>query len=187
MRTIGFLLLITLFAGVNSAAAADYVGVKNCKMCHNKTEKGAQFTIWENGPHAHSFETLLSPEAIAVAKERGLPKPPSESAECLGCHVTGFGEATGFSLDVDPADSRAVRKNEALQAVTCESCHGAGGDYKSKATMEGIHSGTIEAASVGLVIPNEKTCTKCHNEKSPSFKGFNFEEQAAKIAHPYPG
>jgi hypothetical protein len=27
---------------------------------------------------------------------------------------------------------------------------------------------------------------KCHNEESPTFAGFNFDESWAKIAHPVP-
>jgi hypothetical protein len=52
--------------------------------------------------------------------------------------------------------------------------------------MESITSGETEAASVGLVMPTEETCVKCHNEKSPSFKGFDFATASKKIAHPIP-
>jgi hypothetical protein len=38
----------------------------------------------------------------------------------------------------------------------------------------------------GLVIPDEQVCIKCHNEESPDFKGFDFDEYFAKIAHPDP-
>ena len=38
----------------------------------------------------------------------------------------------------------------------------------------------------GLVIPTEETCTVCHNDGSPTFKGFDFAEYSAKIAHPNP-
>jgi hypothetical protein len=40
---------------------------------------------------------------------------------------------------------------------------------------------------LGLVTPTAETCTGCHNDESPTFKGeFKFEEMVAKIAHPYP-
>ena len=32
----------------------------------------------------------------------------------------------------------------------------------------------------------EATCIACHNEESPTFKSFNFEEKAAEVAHPRP-
>ena len=34
--------------------------------------------------------------------------------------------------------------------------------------------------------PDEKVCKGCHNEGSPSFKGFDFAAAKAKIAHPNP-
>ena len=43
-----------------------------------------------------------------------------------------------------------------------------------------------KSIAAGLVIPNAATCTGCHNSDSPSFKGFDFAEYSAKIAHPNP-
>ena len=37
-----------------------------------------------------------------------------------------------------------------------------------------------------MVIPTAETCTVCHNDKSPTFKEFDFEKMAAKIAHANP-
>jgi hypothetical protein len=70
--------------------------------------------------------------------------------------------------------------------VSCESCHGAGGDYWTKQVMTDITAKKIDGATVGLVKPDEATCKKCHNEESPTFAGFNFEEMSKKIAHPMP-
>jgi hypothetical protein len=76
-----------------------------------------------------------------------------------------------------------------MNTVGCESCHGPGSLYrkvtimsksKYKTDPEGQRKLAIEA---GLLIPDEATCTKCHNEKSPTFKGFNHEEYLAKIKH----
>jgi hypothetical protein len=41
------------------------------------------------------------------------------------------------------------------------------------------------AASVaaGLVEQSEKVCVACHNEKSPTFVGFKYEEFLKKIDH----
>jgi hypothetical protein len=35
-------------------------------------------------------------------------------------------------------------------------------------------TGETEPASVGLMIPIEKSCRGCHNEKSPTFAGFDY-------------
>ncbi len=40
-----------------------------------------------------------------------------------------------------------------------------------------------EVIAKGLVIPDEAVCRKCHNEKSPFYKEFNFEEYKDKGTH----
>ena len=50
----------------------EYVGTANCKMCHNKEEKGAQFSKWEASVHAKAFETLKSEESAKIAKGKGI-------------------------------------------------------------------------------------------------------------------
>ncbi len=152
------------------------MGVKNCKMCHKKEASGNQFGIWEAGPHAKAFETLASEQAVAKAKELGLENPPQEEAQCLKCHVTAF----------PVMDDLANQKITLEEGISCESCHGPGSGYKSKKTMEGITAGEIEPASVGLLVPDEKTCVGCHNPENPFHKEFKFEERVKKIAHPIP-
>ncbi len=73
-----------------------------------------------------------------------------------------------------------------LQSVGCESCHGAGSAYKSSSTMKSIYANEIDGKTVGLHTINKETCIACHNEKSPTFKPFNFEERVKVIAHPIP-
>ncbi|UCH61813.1 MAG: cytochrome c family protein [Fidelibacterota bacterium] len=168
-----------------------YMGVNNCKMCHNKKDKGAQFNVWSEGPHARAFETLKSEEALKIATELKLEGSPHEAGECLGCHTTGWGKADGYEvLSADfignPKNARAVKKNDSKANVGCETCHGPGSGYKSKKTMNGIFNGAIDPATVGLFAPEKNVCITCHNEKSPTFKKFDFDAMAAKIAHPYP-
>jgi hypothetical protein len=172
----------------------DYVGVKKCKTCHNSKKKGAQYTVWKNGPHANAFETLKTNEAISVAKEVGLKENPWESPQCLRCHTTGY-EKGGYELKGDdfwnhePEDKKAkkaVKRMVALQDIGCESCHGPGSDYKKKKTMVGISLGSITGESVGLWTPDEAMCVVCHNQASPTYKVFNYEERIKQVAHPYP-
>ncbi len=101
---------------------------------------------------------------------------PQSSDECLQCNVTAYNVAAEF----------LGTKYDKTQGVGCESCHGAGGDYYKKKTMISLIKGEIEPESVGLTIPDEQVCVQCHNENSPSFKGFDYEERFAKIAHPIP-
>lgn len=189
----GILIFITLAAFI-IAQDFDYIGSSKCKMCHNKAEKGAQYTKWMEEPHSGAFETLKSEESAKIAADKGISGNAWEAAECLVCHTTGFGvggyEVKGADFWNPAADdkegTKAVKLMEDLQAVGCESCHGPGSAYKSSKVKNAILTGEITAASVGLLEVNETTCLTCHNSKSPTFKGFNFEEKSAKIAHPYP-
>jgi hypothetical protein len=172
----------------------EYVGTARCKMCHNKEEKGAQFSKWEASRHAKAFETLKSEQAAQIAADKGIEGNAWKAPECLKCHTTGFG-AGGYEVMGDdfwnPADDdkvgrKAVKRMNGLQVVGCEACHGAGSAYKSSKTMKAIYSGEVDDTTVGLAQISEETCKTCHNEESPTFKPFNYEEMLQKIAHPRP-
>ncbi|NQT63269.1 MAG: hypothetical protein HQ556_09965 [Candidatus Marinimicrobia bacterium] len=167
-------------------AKPEYIGSKKCKMCHNKEVKGAQYSNWEATAHANTFDILLTDAAKKIGEKLGLSTTPDQAGECLQCHVTGWGSASGYQLTIDETNKKLVSKNDALKSVSCEACHGPGSLYKGKKVMQAITDGTTDGASLGLTYPDEKTCRGCHNEKSPTFKSFNFEERAKKIAHPYP-
>jgi hypothetical protein len=148
-----------LFLGGTSMQAQDYdyIGAAKCKMCHNKASTGAQYKIWADGPHAKAMEVLSAEEA----------KDP----KCNKCHAT--------AATVDPSYLAGLTMDE---GVSCETCHGPGSGYKSNSIMKDRQ----KAIDNGLIIPDEQLCRKCHNEESPTFKGFNFEEYVKKIAHPNP-
>ena len=180
MRTskalLGVLMVVVLGMGTAAQAEdASYIGLKKCSMCHKKDAGGNQLAKWEAGPHAGAYETLASEEALAVAKELGIENPQADP-KCLKCHVTAF------SVMADLENQKITME----EGVSCESCHGAGSGYYKKATMQGITDGEIEAASVGLMEPDEAVCKVCHNEESPTFKSFDFAKASAKIAHPIP-
>jgi len=126
-------------------------------MCHNKAEKGEQFKKWTEGPHSKAMASLQGDEA----------KDP----KCLKCHAT-----TGH------ADAGLILTLKVDDGVSCESCHGPGSVYKKKSIMESRE----ESMAAGLILPTEEVCIKCHNDESPHFKGFDFAEYSAKIAHPDP-
>ena len=182
------LLLMSLCVTVafSQDVTGDYVGSKKCKICHSKTEVGAQYSKWENGPHATSLETLKTAAAKAIAKKMGLKVDPDQAPECLVCHVTGWGTESGYQLTVDPLDKKAVKKNDDLSRVGCESCHGAGSEYKSKKVMVAITAGTTKGSTVGLTTITAETCTACHNKKSPTYKPFDFAVRVKEVAHPAP-
>lgn len=152
-----------------------YVGTKNCKMCHSSKKSGEAYKIWEASAHAKAYETLASEESIAAAKKLGIDDP-QKSDQCLSCHVTGHGK---------PAS--AFDKKFAMEdGVSCEACHGPGSGYNPMKVMKQLYAGELEDADYGLVKPTEALCKTCHNEKSPTFKGFDFKTYVEKIAHPVP-
>ena len=150
-------------------AQKKYVGVKMCKICHQSEKQGKQFDVWQKSKHAIAFQTLSTPEADSIAKEKGLKKPAAESPECLECHAI----TTDVKLMPD--------------GVQCERCHGAGSAYKSMSIMKN----KVKAIEAGLTNFKddktiEKLCKSCHNEKSPTQKEFKFKEMWPKIKHPIP-
>jgi hypothetical protein len=174
---------------VGPAASADperaFVGVKKCGMCHAKDFYGNQVEIMRAGPHARAFQTLGTPQAIEDARRAGLDGvPPAEQAACLECHVTAQGV---------PA-SRIKYELQRSDGVQCESCHGAGADYRKKSIM----SDRDRAVANGLTADTEKVCESCHNSRSPHWDpsrytrgdgtkvGFDYEQALGKIAHPIP-
>jgi hypothetical protein len=152
-----------------------YVGVAKCRTCHKTAGQGGQYGIWQKSKHAKAYETLAGEESLKIARERGIENP-QKADECVKCHITAFG-----------VEEECLGKKYAItNGVTCEACHGPGGDYAKSATMKAIIRGEIAAASVGLVYPDEQVCVTCHNEESPVFEGFEFDAAYAKIKHTIP-
>ncbi len=148
-----------------------YMGAASCKGCHNLPKTGKQFNKWSASEHAHAYHVLASDQAKALAKEMKI-EDAQKSEKCLGCHVTAYGVA----------DSLLGAKYSVEDGVTCEACHGPGEKYKPMKVMKDRKL----ALKNGLIIPTEETCVACHNEKSPTFKAFKFEEKVKAIDHSYP-
>ncbi len=177
------LLALVVFAWVNASAQATaekaaaapagahkLIGADKCKMCHNTAAKGEQYKIWSASAHAKAYADLATPAALEVGKKAGVAEPQKDE-KCLVCHTTtNFTKAAGdVSYKVD-------------EGVGCEACHGAGSDYKSMTVMKD----KAAAMKAGLVMPDEATCKKCHNEKSPTYKPFVYADMWKKIAHMMP-
>ncbi|MCP5048858.1 MAG: cytochrome C554 [bacterium] len=152
---------ISLLFVFSLAYSADftYVGVKKCKLCHKGVKKGEVYEKWMSAKHSKAFETLKK-------KNDGSDKNP----KCLECHTTGYDKG-GYKI----GDANAAK----FEGVQCESCHGAGSAYKKMKVMKSRD----ESVKNGMLIPNEESCKKCHNKKSPTFKGFDFKEAMKKIDH----
>ncbi len=172
---VGMCLGIALNARADDKVANKYIGVKNCSMCHKSEASGNQFGVWGKTKHSEAYKILLSDKAAEIAKKKGLTKPASESPECLECH-TPVRDTKVMDASFDTKDG-----------VQCEVCHGAGSTYKSMATMKdkakAITAGLTEYKDEAAI---EAKCKTCHNDKSPTFKGFVFKDMWGKIKHPRP-
>ncbi|HOX25487.1 MAG TPA: cytochrome c family protein [Candidatus Krumholzibacteria bacterium] len=169
-------LALTWFVVAGAAAEQnEFVGVAKCKTCHNKASSGMQWDQWSKTPHAQAFTVLASEAALAIAKEKGIADPQQADA-CLKCHVTAHG------VDAKFVNAKFAKED----GVGCESCHGAGGAYWKMTVMKDLTAGKVDPATVGLVKPTKELCVQCHNEESPTFKAFNFEEAIKVVAHPIP-
>jgi hypothetical protein len=123
-----------------------------CRRCHLR-----EFNSWRRTPHANAYETL-------PAENRTNP-------DCVKCHVTGYGHASGFT---------SIEATPDLANVTCEVCHGPGSLYKDEELMKDRDA----AIAAGLVIPTESTCVQCHNSESPTFPGtFDFASMVEAGVH----
>jgi len=173
MRLLMIISLITLLFVVAFAEGEQhpFSGTKKCKMCHKGEKNNLIFEMWQESKHSHAYETLGSEEAHKLYAELGNTGNPQEDPECLRCHIPGVGLDSTLTLKV-------VKEN----GVTCESCHGAGGDYGKLKIMKDREL----SISLGLVPEAGKGCVNCHNEEAPTYKGFDYDEMWEKIKHDLP-
>ncbi len=170
---LGTVILLVALAGLNYADEPvhhQYVGVGSCKGCHSvDAVGGTQYLIYKEGFHAKAFETLASDQSKEVAAKAGVEGNPQEADACLKCHVTAWTEK---------ADLRAASwKKE--DGVGCETCHGAGKDYMTMDSMKDKE----KAVANGLLTPDKELCVTCHNEESPTYKEFKYDEMLLEIKH----
>jgi hypothetical protein len=125
-----------------------FVGSRTCAACHTR-----EYLWWQRTPHGHAYETL---------RAEGSERDPA----CVGCHVTGFGEPHGATLE-HPGE---------LKGVGCESCHGPGGHHADNPS----DNRTDRARA-----STERICTVCHvPARSP---GFDFARARAALIVPAHG
>lgn len=175
---------LSLVAGAAAAAEHEYIGVEKCGTCHEKALYGDQVAKWRDSAHAKAYTSLASDKALEYAKAKGIKGSPQQAKECLECHVTAHGVAPALiKYDLEPSDG-----------VQCESCHGAGADYRKREIMSDVD----DAKTKGLVAQTEAVCTECHNDRSPAWDparftlpngtkaGFDFKQAVAKMEHATP-
>jgi hypothetical protein len=167
-------LILTPFILIQAQNGHSYIGVEACAMCHKTEKQGSQLSIWQNSKHSKAYETLKTDKANQIAKEKGFSTLAVETPECLKCHVSGY------NIDA----SLKGKKFKVEDGVQCETCHGAGSDYKDMKVMKDKDL----AIKNGLVMHDklESFCIGCHNVESPTFVDMNIDEAWQKIKHSVP-
>lgn len=154
-------LLAAIFCASSAMAQTpDYTGFRVCAKCHF-----AQGDAWRGTAHAKAYESLKPNVKADAKKKAGLDPAKDYSADqnCLGCHVTGYGEAGGYVVGMNPEDAKLV------VGVTCEACHGAGGNYRKQHgeavdKLKSTGNSTDRQVLVGSAqnFDYEKACARCH-------------------------
>ena len=135
-----------------------YVGWKRCALCHKGKSGGYIVESWKKSKHANAYNALGAPD--------------NENPQCLKCHTTAVKKKYGPGV-----------VGSDMEGVQCEACHGPGSEYrKSRDRMEDREA----AISYGLILPDEQTCIKCHNEECPHYRPFNFSIMYPMIEHHLP-
>lgn len=152
--------LLAFAAGAVHAAEPEYKGYRVCSKCHDQ-----QGESWRKSGHAKAFESLR-PNVKAEAKRKAKLDPAKDytkDKDCVSCHVTGFGHATGYRIGMDAEEAKPVL------GVGCESCHGAGGDYRQKHADAGDKlKASGESTDRQVLVETkqnfdyEKACARCH-------------------------
>jgi hypothetical protein len=125
----------------------------------------------DDGPYAGAEKCAPCHQAIYHAWQgtkhaKALAKldAAQRKTECIGCHVTGSPEM--IAADGDKPH---------FPNVQCESCHGPGAAHaKDPAVRTGL-----------TATPGEGSCTVCHNDRSPHFRGFVYAAMKTFV-HPTP-
>lgn len=135
-RTVGELNLTAARAHGRECApvpdgGAGYIGNGLCAACHPHAAR-----VWEGTRHARAHDSL-------VAKGR------QNHLDCVGCHVTAWGQPGGVCR---------LDRVEGKTHVGCEACHGPGSLHLAQPTKATIAKGT-------------EVCGSCHDrENSPHFE-----------------
>ena len=124
-------------------ATKSYIGTNQCFQCHRP-----QTNAWSETKHAHAFTDV--------------PKKYQNDSSCLKCHVTGFGQSSGFVAGSD----------KDLLMVGCEACHGPGAAHVDAAKRFVLadpgEEAKIEKEMKETITktPSDKVCSSCHIQAS---------------------
>jgi hypothetical protein len=138
-------------------SGASFVGSAKCQQCHPTSHQS-----WSASQHSHAWETLVKlgrPIAQVPQKDMSVKLIGRQfDADCVSCHVTGFGFKTGFeNMDKTPY----------LFGNGCENCHGPGSLH---ANVPGNPAFTRPMRLDIHDSETERKCRICHDlDNDPHF------------------
>lgn len=152
-----------------------FIGVAECKKCHESDGIGNQHRVWSASPHARAVQTLSQEKGMEVARKAGV-NDPAGSLACLKCHTTGGGK------------TEATR----TEGVGCEACHGPGSlyhEFSNHASFEARENSYRKAVSLGMypilgydgIKARERLCRYCHTEERPCYPESGKERKRQKL------
>jgi len=149
-------------------AHPEYVGSQECKACHFGGEHENQYITWITSRHAAAYWRLATDWAKLLTRFRDHNRDitrPIEEERCLLCHLT-------IAQDPDALVADTYRLEE---GVGCETCHGPGSLYMDPEIM----ADREQFLANGGIVPDDKTCRKCHRNPDR----FDFATWWPKIDH----
>jgi hypothetical protein len=187
---------LALAAGPESRAAPgleksrwQYVGVEKCALCHYRQETKAgqlgeeiistdfvrltEVATWLKDKHAAAYSVLSKDLGLQMGKALGITS--AKEPRCVSCH--------GMTQNGALAPLR-----ELVRGVSCESCHGPGGDWwvphsettwRTKPSSEKQRLGMIDLRDPAVKI---RQCMGCHIGNAGQGKMVTHEMYAA--GHP---
>lgn len=139
-----------------------FVGAAGCAAagCHNAQgplgSEGSEYSTWVHDPHIRAYEVLLDPRSVQIIKNLGEGwMPAHREARCLACHATPSGACS------DPSNPYA-------DGVSCESCHGPAGNWKTThyqagwKSLPGNHPDKLGYLDLRDLETRVTKCVGCH-------------------------
>lgn len=121
-----------------------YVGAAACRECH-----AAQYAAWQQSPHEQALQRLSPAQ--------------QQQADCVRCHVTGFGRSWASGTAPAPADPLG-------RGVQCEACHGPGQQHLAAATPAAQRASITGLGARCEQCVIRQICCTCHDRANdPDF------------------